>query len=256
MMLEHELAKEGEKLIKAGRLTKEQLAQLERQLDFHKHEKYTVDIVLDQGINEVLPDFIVHPGVMRPELMTSLTYAQWFYKNRELWVNKKLISMGSGSGLTGIIAANAGAVVTFVDISAQAVANTNENIKQYGLEKRCTVVQADLFKSDEIKPADYIEFNHPFFPVAKSSVDPHNKYPVLRSMLGGTKLIHRFLKEAKPLLKKDGAIIMPYFHLLGETNNPAVQGKKQGYNVTEVYNCINTQGLHQGLISIYELRLK
>lgn len=48
-------------------------------------------------------------------------------------------------------------------------------------------------------------------------------------------------------------IIMPYFHLAGDTNNPAIQGPKNGYSVAELERFGQTEGLQNGEISIFGL---
>lgn len=68
-------------------------------------------------------------------------------------------------------------------------------------------------------------------------------------------LIKRFFIEAKKHLKKDGVIIMPYFHLAGAINNPQIQAPKFGYKVVERFSMDIREGLQQGLASIYEITL-
>jgi hypothetical protein len=75
-------------------------------------------------------------------------------------------------------------------------------------------------------------------------------------MLGGGKLIHRFLNDAKEYLHPEAIIIMPYFHIAGPINDPAIQAPSHGYSVFEVFRTNLEVGLQKGEMSIYILKLK
>lgn len=91
-------------------------------------------------------------------------------------------------------------------------------------------------------------FNHPFFPE-----DPYKEISVSKSMLGREDLIHRFFNTAPRYLRKNGCIIMSYFHLAGDSNNPSIKGPKHGFKVYERFKLNVSDGLQQGSFSIYEL---
>ena len=73
-------------------------------------------------------------------------------------------------------------------------------------------------------------------------------------MLGGEELIHRFFDTVIEHLRSDGSIVMSYFHMAGETNNPYIQGPKHGFKVEERFRIDVNDGLQQGPFSIYELK--
>jgi methylase of polypeptide subunit release factors len=224
-----------------------QKRQIEKQLSQHQHARYSVDIPLSD--KRRLEGFIVHEGIMRPERMTSLRLARFLWENKWVYEGKAAIDMGCGSGLQGIAMAIGGAEhVYMLDISPQAVENSWQNVGRYNLEEKAVVLRSDLFGKLACK-ADAIVFNHPFFPDT-----PEGMVPVAASMLDPGGLIHRFLDEAKKFLNAGGAIIMPFFHLAGETNNPQTQAPMHGYIVKEMLRETQGECLQKGEISIFELR--
>ena len=237
------------------KLTPEQQSQLEKQLVAHNHQSYETDIVLTDG--HVLKDYAVHPHVMRPEVMTSIWLARWLFFNNGSYNEKNALDMGSGSGIQGIVMRTYGAHnVTFADISERAIINTVANVFQYFGDEGIYIFQGNLFQH---VPGSYdcIVFNHPFF-----AGDGTSTHPVAPSMMEinpiscptGRSPLLDFLAQAKNHLTPDGVIIMPYFHLAGPENNPAVQAPKFGYTVQERWSVNVNTGLQRGPVSIYELK--
>lgn len=227
-------------------LTEAQQLQITKQLEAHHHDEYTVDLELAQG--EVLKGFVVHQQVMRPEVMSTIYLARYLCSHQELYRGKKLLDMGCGSGIQGIVAGVYGATqVTCSDISSYAVRNTRENVKRFSLEDRVGVVQGDLFEhiSDT---ANVIVCNHPFF-----ADNPIEEAPVSIAMLNNGEFLRRFLAGAHHYLTTQGVIVMPFFHFAGPTNNPALHAPTYGYRVDERWSTEITTGLQQGRLSIYEL---
>jgi hypothetical protein len=70
-------------------------------------------------------------------------------------------------------------------------------------------------------------------------------------MLDDGQLISRFLETAKPYLA--GPILMPYLHLAGKTNDPAVQGPKHGYRVETLESRKLGVGYQKGVYSVFAL---
>jgi release factor glutamine methyltransferase len=220
--------------------------QLNLQIKTHQHKRYRVDIVLDEGF--VLKKFIVEEKVLRPEIMTSLYLAKWLLFNNGIYLNKTVLDMGCGSGILGTVTGLYGSrKICFTDISEAAINNVKQNVVQYGLENKSKVVQSDLFEKIKVK-FDVIIFNHPFFG------ETNIKYADLDEITSGT-LLKKFLQEAKKFLKKDGIIVMPYFHMAGKANDPATQAPKLGYKVATRLSLNAVTGVQKGPISIYELSL-
>ena len=137
-------------------------AQIKKQVAAHQHKNYEVDIKLTDGA--VLKNFAVHKNVLRPEVMSSLYLARFLFFNRHLYEGKRVLDMGCGSGIQGVVMGLYGAKsVTFSDIAIEAIENTKENVLKYGLRQKSDWVKSDLFVNLQNKYFDLIAFNHPFF---------------------------------------------------------------------------------------------
>jgi len=226
-----------------------QKKQVDFQLQQHIHDSYKIDITLSEG--HILKDFTVAKNVLRPEKMAAVYLARYLFFNNGLYKNKVVVDMGCGSGIQGIVASLYGAKKTiFTDISPDAVENCKLNVEHYKLNEASEVVKGDLFQNVNNK-ADLIIFNHPFF-----SDDPIPESPISKAMLDSGDLFQRFLRECKNRLNGGGIIITVYFDVAGDTNNPSIQGVKNGYIVTERFNLKVSTGLQKGHILIHELTLK
>jgi release factor glutamine methyltransferase len=84
---------------------------------------------------------------------------------------KRLLDVGSGAGILGIVAASRGASVTAVDISADAVIATAANAKKNGVDVE--VLNSDLFNELSGRRFDLIVVNPPFYPGDPKSVADH-----------------------------------------------------------------------------------
>ncbi len=235
-------------------LNQTERAQLEKQVAAHQHEKYEIDI--DLGFGNTLNGFIVNPKVMRPEKMVSSYLAKWLFFNQPYFKSKKVLDMGSGAGIQGIILGTFGAQsVTFADLSTASVQNTNENVSKFKLASKSNTLNGDLFENITDK-FDLIVFNHPFFSdhTYEELLEVFSKEGKLNISRG--KLIHRFFEDAKNHLNPNGTIIMPYFLPAGEINNPFVQAPKHGYEVIEKSIITIKTGLQLGPAAIYEIKPK
>lgn len=229
-------------------LTEEQREQLEKQFNLHKHDKYSVDIQLND--ETILKSFIVHPNILRPEVTPALFLTRFLAKNKQLYQNKNAIDMGSGTGIQGIVMAQGGANhVTFSDIRDDCIENTKENIKRYGVEDKSTTHISDLFnRIPKNEKFDVIVFNHPFFPG-----EPIKDIPVSSCIMDGGELIHCFFEQIVDYLKEKSILIMPFFHLAGDLNDPGIQAPKHGFKIKRRHKIKSEDELNKGDISIYEI---
>lgn len=230
-------------------LTPEQKNITDARIKEHTHSKYVVDI--DVGSDLILKKFEVFPQVLRPEKTSTLYFARYLSSNTELYKGKRVIDMGCGTGVQGIVALLKGAeFALFSDISESAVMNTIENLKNFEISDKAVVYHGDLFEKIKEK-VDVIFFNHPFFPEK-----PDENVPVTRIMFDEGSLIHRFFEDSKSHLNHDGIIVMPFFHFAGEANNPEIQSKSHGLNlVTKTTIDINDENIQKGLFSVFVFKL-
>jgi tRNA G10 N-methylase Trm11 len=222
--------------------------QIQKQEKAHRHNDYFTNIRLTDGIS--LKGFKISKGVMRPEKMTSIFFARHLFFNSGLYRGKDVLDMGCGSGILGMTMGLHGAAsVVFSDIDPRAVENTKANVEKFDLGQKSLVVQSDLFEKIQSK-FGVIVFNHPFFSDLSLRAGK-----ITETMVQPSGLIHRFFQEAKKHLAPRGKIIMPYYHIAGEANDPGVQAPKNDYCVAREFRMTATTGLQKGSISIYELTL-
>ena len=227
-------------------LTSEQQKQINYQLENHQHSRYEVDIILAEG--QVLERFIVWPDILRPDITVAGFLSSWLFFNNGLYKNKTVIDIGCGSGIQGVVCGIYGAKkIILSDIAPEAVKNSQENVKNYKLESKVEVYQGNLFENVNEK-ADVVIFNHPFWPI-----NPVEQ-KVSISMLGGVELIHKFFDQVGAYLNDDGLIVMPYFHMAGEENDPGQQAPRHGFKVEVAFHSEVSKTLHNGLMSIYKIR--
>ena len=208
------------------------------------------DIILTPDRDVVLKELIVRRGVWDPIYVKNHYHSEYMFHHNGLFYGKTAIDIGCGTGITGIVMAKFRANrVVMSDISEPAVRNASENVSLYELGN-AEVVKGDLFENIDGR-ADCITFMHPCFPGSPPKGDT-----IAASMLADPELIERFLSEAPKYLADGGVIVMPSFSLAGDLNNPAVVGKKYGFDVKTTFMADSTTGLQQGRISMHELRLR
>ena len=124
----------------------------------------------------------------------------------------------TGSGCLGVLLAHAfpNATVDVVDISPDAIAVANINIKNYGLEEQITAVQSDMFSGLKGKKYDLIISNPPYVDAPAMSVLPQEYRNEPQIALGsgdaGLDHTHILLKEAKKYLNDDGILVVEIGH--------------------------------------------
>lgn len=106
----------------------------------------------------------VFPGVFHPAFFFSSKYLFAFTDGLELR-GKTCLEIGCGSGLVSLLMSRKGAVVTALDISQEAVRNTQLNftINQAQLTPGYRVLLSDLFAELGAGTFDVIVVNPPYF---------------------------------------------------------------------------------------------
>ena len=229
--------------------SEEQRTHVAKQLQSHDRNSGIRQI----GLRECTPlELLIERGVFGSDIMSSGIYlAQFLHEHQELYARKHVLDMGCGAGTQGIVMAKYGAeTVVLSDINRRAVANTQKNIEQLAM-KNAEVVESDLFASlPQGRTYDVIVFNHPFFSGEPQEIKGDDKM-LVKSMLGGTELIKRFFSGVSGYMRKNGIIIMPYFHFAGPENDPANHLKSYNLNCAFEKQIKSEQGLQQGDFSVY-----
>ena len=114
-----------------------------------------------RGLTVDVPIGVFHPGLF----FSSGLLATEIERCR--LVGCSVLDVGCGSGVLSLVAARAGAVVTAIDINAEAVSVTVSNAAANGLT--IEVVRSDLFAELDGRRFDLVVVNPPYF--AKDPVD-------------------------------------------------------------------------------------
>lgn len=215
----------------------------------HQHNDIEVDYNVS-GQKDILENFVIKKGVWNPFLASGGYHARYFFYHTDLFYEKDVIEIGSGTGLMSVVMAKFGASkVIASDISEPAVENTRINAERFGVKEKVHVVKSDLFENIHEK-ADVITWMIPFFSEHLSESDT-----ISDSMIMAPELFERFLEEAPRYLKPGGVIVIPSFNIGGDYTNPALVGKKFGYEIQTTWIHKSRSGIQQGMLYMHELRI-
>lgn len=124
----------------------------------------------------------------------------------------------TGSGCLGVLLAHTfpNAAVDVVDISPDAIAVANINIKNYGLEEQVTAIESDMFTALAGKTYDLIISNPPYVDAPSMAILPQEYRNEPQIALGsgndGLDHTHTLLHEAGKHLNAGGLLIVEIGH--------------------------------------------
>lgn len=224
-------------------LNDEQFNQIQKQIQFHITSNPYEYLELNSHIRL---KFSIYPNVTRP--MSSKGIAKWLWSNNYLYSNRKVLDIGTGCGIQGIVCKLGGAdFVTCTDIIPNAVACTNENIKSILPKNDNTkVLLSDLFDSlTKDEKYDLIIFAQPYF-----SGKPFENYDFTIGMLNTVDIQNRFFQNVKSYLTPKGKILMMGWNFAGQENNPLEISKKHGLQIHKNEKYYDWQGVQQGVFDL------
>jgi release factor glutamine methyltransferase len=103
----------------------------------------------------------VWPSVLNPRVFASGAFFAEFLTRYPLKPDARVLDLGCGSGVVGLVAARRGAHVLALDINPAAVPCSQYNVRRNGLDERVFVCRGDLFEP-LIGGFELILFNPPY----------------------------------------------------------------------------------------------
>lgn len=116
---------------------------------------------------------------------------------------RKVLEIGTGSGIIALEAAKKDAEVKAVDINPEAVQYAREQAIKEGLEDKVEFIQSDLFENVE-RTFDLILFNPPYLPGEDGLGDEE----IWRGGEKGIEVTRKFLQSASKYLSENGEILV------------------------------------------------
>jgi|GEM_PF-2237834 methylase of polypeptide subunit release factors len=137
--------------------------------------------------------------------------ASFFTPLIEVCKNESFLEIGSGSGVTSVIKAKEGAIVTGLDINPSAIENSKKNAILHKVEKKCKFYFSELFDGIEGQKFHTIYWNIPFCSLMM-------KPTILeRSIIDAEyKNIEKFFKNCKNYLNEGGRVLIGFSETIGD----------------------------------------
>ncbi|MGD0978470.1 MAG: HemK2/MTQ2 family protein methyltransferase [Candidatus Bathyarchaeia archaeon] len=131
-----------------------------------------------------------------------------FAENLKVRGGCKVVDMGTGCGILGVIAAKKAGEVIAVDVNPYAVKCAKNNAEINGVGNHMSFIQGDLFAHLRTrKEFDLILFNAPYLPSEENEKDSWMGW-AWAGGVSGRNVIDRFLCEAPKYLRPSGEIML------------------------------------------------
>lgn len=131
-----------------------------------------------------------------------------FAENLDVKEGERVLDMGTGCSILGILAAKKASAVVAVDVNPYAIRCARENATFNNLRDKMAFIQGDLFTPlREAEKFDVLLFNAPYLPADERKPDSWTD----RAWTGGAtgrQIINRFISEAPRHLKCAGRVLL------------------------------------------------
>ena len=194
--------------------------------DFGELANVAVDLIRGKRIEHEGLVFYVFPEVYEPSDDSFL-----LERHLDLRPEQKVLDMGTGCGLLGLLAASRGARVTAVDVNPFAVECSKLNARINGLSEKFEARVGNLFQELDGERFDLIIFNPPYLPEEKGERTGGWLEKAWQGGLSGNEVVEKFLKDVREHVRPGGRVIM----VLSSLSNPEktiASLKAQGFDVT------------------------
>jgi release factor glutamine methyltransferase len=139
----------------------------------------------------------------------------FFAENLDVKVGERVLDMGTGSGILGVIATGKASEVVAVDVNPCAVRCAKANAMVNNARSKMAFVESDLFASlNEETRFDVILFNAPYLPI-EDETDGSLVSVAWNGGETGRNVIDRFIGEVSDYLSPDGRVFLMQSNLAG-----------------------------------------
>jgi release factor glutamine methyltransferase len=148
--------------------------------------------------------FVVDENVYEPAEDSFL-----FAENLDVKEGERVLDMGTGCGILGIIAAKKASSVVAVDVNPYAVRCAKQNAQINNVRHKMAFIQDDLFAAlQEEAKFGVILFNAPYLPTEAATEGDSWLERAWTGSVTGRQVIDRFISEAPKHLKRTGRILL------------------------------------------------
>ncbi len=138
-----------------------------------------------------------------------------FAENLDVKEDERVLDMGTGSGILGIVAAKKACEVVAVDVNPYAVRCAKANAAVNNVRSKMAFITGDLFAPlDENDKFDVILFNAPYLPI-EGDGDDSLVSVAWKGGKSGRVLIDRFIDEVSGYLRRGGRVFLMQSNLAG-----------------------------------------
>ena len=134
----------------------------------------------------------------------SFLFADYLYVEK----NARVLDVGTGCGILGILATEKTSSVVAVDLNPYAIRCTKANSILNNVREKITLIQADLLTPfDENSKFDLILFNAPYLPATEHEAETWMG-KAWAGGIDGRQVIDRFIHQASLFLEPSGRILL------------------------------------------------
>lgn len=192
-------------------------------------------------------EFIVYPNVFSPKYFND---SDLFAMNLPIRSGDNVLEIGPGTGIVTIMALMRGAAcATAIDVNPDAVQNTIENAKRFGMTDRVRVLHGDVYAPlGAGERFDVIFWNTPFGLVNEEDL------PMLERAVfdPGYEATRRFVLGAREHLNTGGRVYVGFSSTLGKPEVLRTIASEAGFSLRTVFAAQSSE-VHPVMFEIFEL---